>query len=682
VLGTVGYMSPEQIRGHAVDARSDIFALGVVLFEMLTGRRPFQRSSAIETLNAILSQEPPTVDPVLAVPSAALRILDHCLQKDPSGRFHSAGDLGFALETLSQTGLSGSFEPRSESKSAARPRPRSWVPWLALAGLLLGVAGLTRLALKPAHRGEPTHLQLTARHGSLLAARFLPDGRNALLSAAWDGQPLALYRLGLDGSPPVDLGVKGARIQAVNAQGEALLVLLAEPGQSSGISDPRTAAGTLALLPPDGGAPRQLMKEVHAADFGSGGQAFVVAYHPPDQPSIRVEYPLGTLLYEERGGEVREVRCSPDGTLVAALRVTDAKDPQAILVLDRKGHRLVGWTDARLGAVSGLVWSSDGRELWFRREGALWAVNRKGEERILRREAVQLEVLDVSRSSACLVARTILQASTFARRDGREVDLSSAPQSRMNGLTSDGRQVLLNLSGNLIGTRPALRPSLGGPQVILGTGRGLDLHPAGAWVFAVESQRGTDRHLLLPSGPGTPRVIEQMGFRIFGGFFGASGRNLLLLASKDGRGQEMWKAPLDGGAWEHVLTNTNGFTTFTSDDDRAVLVLGTDLRPTLASLTGEPSKPLGPPLAPGEAIYGWDGGQRLLVGPEAYGLDLPIDLLDLQTGRRSPWQRILVQDASGSTRIWGLQGSRDLSTLVYSLDRQVASDLFLIEGLR
>ncbi len=682
VLGTVGYMSPEQIRGQAVDARSDIFALGVVLFEMLAGQHPFQGTSAIETLNAILTREPPTLDPTLEVPPAAARILDHCLQKDPANRFQSAGDLAFALETLSQSSYSGGYEPRPGTSSTTRTRPAGWTLGLALAGLLLGLAGLTGLALKPGLREEPTHRQLTARQGTLLAARFHPDGRNLLLTAAWDGQPLSLYRMGLDGTPATDLGIRHARIQAVNARGEALLVLLPEPTWSSGVSDFRTSEGTLALLSPDGGAPHPLLKEVHAADFGPGGQELAVAYHPAEAPSIRVEYPRGMVLHEERGGEIWELRCSPDGTRVAVLRAPNEKDPHAILVLDRKGRRVEGWTDSCRGPVWGLAWSADGEELWFHREGALWAVNRKGRERILRREAVKLEVMDVSRSGACLVARSILQASTFVRRDGREIDLSSAPVSRMNGITSDGRQVLLNLAGGQPGVRPALRPSSGGPQVILGSGRALDLHPGGAWVFVNDRSGASERFLLLPCGPGTPRVVEHKGFRIWGGFFGASGRNLMVLATGEGRGQEMWRVPLEGGAWERVLTDTTGFTTFTNPDDSAILCLGADHQPTLKSLTGGASRPLGPPLAPDQAIYGWDGQQRLLVGPDLLGRDMPIDLLDLRTGKRSPWQRITVSDTSGSTRVWGLMGSRDLSTLVYALDRQVTSDLFLLEGLK
>src|SRR6185436_2625829 len=98
----VGYMAPEQVRGRAVDHRADIFALGAVLYEMLSGRRAFHADSAIETLNAILKEEPPTITSTnSSIAPAVERVVWHCLEKSPERRFQSAGDVAFALESLS-----------------------------------------------------------------------------------------------------------------------------------------------------------------------------------------------------------------------------------------------------------------------------------------------------------------------------------------------------------------------------------------------------------------------------------------------------------------------------------------------------------------------------------------------------------------------------------------------------
>ncbi|HEY6139179.1 MAG TPA: serine/threonine-protein kinase, partial [Thermoanaerobaculia bacterium] len=110
VIGTVGYMSPEQVRGDAIDTRSDIFAFGVILYEMLSGIRPFKRDSSIETLRAILKEEPPELTEKLPnVPPQLERLVRRCLEKERDLRFQSARDLAFNLETLSAVSTSGTF---------------------------------------------------------------------------------------------------------------------------------------------------------------------------------------------------------------------------------------------------------------------------------------------------------------------------------------------------------------------------------------------------------------------------------------------------------------------------------------------------------------------------------------------------------------------------------------------
>jgi WD40 repeat protein len=127
ILGTVGYMSPEQVRGQAADARTDLFALGAILYEMLTGRRAFQKPTSPETMSAILNEEPPSITQIVrAIPPPVQRVVQRCLEKSPAQRFHSASDLAFALEAL------------SDSDGAAVPglpavKPRAGLMWVVLA---------------------------------------------------------------------------------------------------------------------------------------------------------------------------------------------------------------------------------------------------------------------------------------------------------------------------------------------------------------------------------------------------------------------------------------------------------------------------------------------------------------------------------------------------------------------
>ncbi len=154
VLGTVAYMSPEQVQGKATDHRSDIFSLGEVLYEMLAGCRAFQRPSGVETMNAILTEDPPAISQVAPnVPVALQRVVHRCLEKNPEQRFHAASDVGYALEALSD---SGSY-PMVSAAAAKRP---IWKKWL-LAGATGAVIATGIAVLVARHRsvGPALHLE-------------------------------------------------------------------------------------------------------------------------------------------------------------------------------------------------------------------------------------------------------------------------------------------------------------------------------------------------------------------------------------------------------------------------------------------------------------------------------------------------------------------------------------------
>src|SRR6202022_1450483 len=188
VMGTIGYMSPEQVRGTASDARSDIFSFGAVLYEMLTGKRAFKRDTSAETMTAILREEPPELNNTgWQGPLGLQRILGRCLEKNVERRFQSASDLAFAIEALSGTATSA-------VQTVERPKAtRVWLPWLAI--LLGGVAlaaGMWPIGRGWAQKTPPKYTRLTYQQGYLSNARFAKDPQTVVYSAQWGSNPLQI----------------------------------------------------------------------------------------------------------------------------------------------------------------------------------------------------------------------------------------------------------------------------------------------------------------------------------------------------------------------------------------------------------------------------------------------------------------------------------------------------------
>jgi len=229
VMGTAGYMSPEQVRGQPADARSDIFSLGTVLYEILSGRKAFARETAAETMTAILREEPPELAVAVdGLPAALGRIVEHCLEKRPEERFQSARDLAFDLSSLSSSQVRHERVAETGPGAGRRAwaRPAAAAVLAAACGTALFLAGRST-ARKPSPAFEP----LTFRRGSVSYARFAPDGRTVVYAANWEGGPLEIYST-QPGSPESRaLGLR-ADLQAVSRNAE-MAVLLERPGRGA-----------------------------------------------------------------------------------------------------------------------------------------------------------------------------------------------------------------------------------------------------------------------------------------------------------------------------------------------------------------------------------------------------------------------------------------------------------------
>jgi len=268
VLGTVGYMSPEQVRGEPVDHRSDIFSFGAVLWEMLSGRRAFARDTKAETMTAILKEEPPEISASgVHVPHALDAILRRCLEKRPDERFQSAHDLAFSLQSASE--LTELSEPAA---TIGATRAKRSGPLLAAVLLLVGLAAGAGLAtiLRGGPAAPPTFTTLTARRGAVSNARFA-GAETVYYGAEWDGGPTRVFT--------ITASTRGSRELPFDAD-----LLSVAPNGELALSLGRhyttgwEAIGTLARASGEGSAPRPILEGVLEADWAPDGATLAVAH--------------------------------------------------------------------------------------------------------------------------------------------------------------------------------------------------------------------------------------------------------------------------------------------------------------------------------------------------------------------------------------------------------------------
>jgi hypothetical protein len=682
ILGTVGYMSPEQVRGEALDARSDIFSFGVVLFEMLTGQRAFARPTAAETIAAILKEEPPDLEGTgRTIPPALRRVLDHCLEKDQSGRFHDAHDVAFALESTTDLSLDSGAAPAARKAA----RARLWGRVAAAALLLLpALAGAWWLGRSP--KAPPTYRQVTFRRGNLLRARFTPDGQNLVYSAAWDGHPSELFMCRLDGSGVRAIGLPRADLMAVNARGEVLILL--KSSQWTGTS---ASLGTLALATLDGGTPREILGRVKGADFGPDGQSLAVIHQEQEGGPLFLDYPLGRRLLTSSGEVLGAPRISPDGGRVAFVHSSAAvgsvgteggsSAKRGIAIVDRAGAR----RDLPLeGSVwdEYLAWSRDGRELYFATRAGLRAVDMAGKVRVLSADATPSLVHDRSPEGRLLLERELYTTSSEVRRGGASLDLGWQENTYISGFSRDGAVALLFETGGGESNRyrPLLRRLDPAPPKVLAAGIPQDLNADGDLAL-IYLPGDPPRLQLVPTGLGAPRDLGLPGLIPASGRFTKDGRHVIAAARQPGGALRTLKLPVDGSPGRALPEGIQNIRAASPDGSRFLCVDGKG-RPSLAGEDGSVATDLPWVLEPGEAIVDWLAADEALVSHPEDARHLRLDRVALSTGKRALWQRLAPPDPGNVTRLYNVRASADGNTVGYTYTRILVSDLIVAEGLQ
>ncbi len=444
VLGTMGYMAPEQVRGKAADKRSDLFAFGTILYEMLSGQRAFRGDTAADTITAILTKEPPDLSTTNKDVHPGLdRIVRHCLEKNPEERFESARDVAFDLEALSS--LSGATTTGVRALPAAGKKR----PWAALAlAAVLGAAIASPFiysAGKKAGVVEPPEFhQITFSRGEVAGSLFAPDGQTVVYSAAWEGAPFEIFINRPESPESRPFGLPPAEVLAISRSGEMAIKLA--PRRTKAF----VTTGRLARISIAGGAPRDILDDVQFADWSPDGKDLAIVRDVG--PKCRVEFPIGKVLYETSGW-ISHPRVSPDGGLVAFLDHQVPNDDGGVVsVVDRAGKKRD--VSPLYATAQGLVWRPDGGEIWYTAavggfNRAVHGVTLSGKVRLVGRVPGISTIRDISQQGRVLMTNESARLGILALGPGeaKERELSWLDYSLVTDIRSDGSKILITESG-------------------------------------------------------------------------------------------------------------------------------------------------------------------------------------------------------------------------------------------
>ena len=676
VLGTAGYMSPEQVRGKAADARSDIFSFGAILYEMLSGKRAFRGDSAADTMSAILKEDPPDLSETNRNISPALeRIVRHCLEKNPGERFQSARDVAFNLEALTDISTSsrGGMRALPEEKTARR--------WLlpALGGVLLlaSWAGVYRWA----HRGaaansNPTFHEVTFRNGTIWAARFAPDGQTVVYGAAWEGQSQEIFSTRADSSDSRSVGLPPSQILSISSKGEMAISL--HPMNVGGFGQ----VGTLARVPLAGGAPREVVDKVLWADWTPDGQSLAVV-RENGVGRARLEFPAGNVIYDPLGW-VSHVRFSPNGEFLAIADHISGGDDGRVVIIDARGNHKT--TSSFYSSVEGLAWSPNGKEVWFSAvpagsARAIYALDLSGKERLIYRAPGGLTVQDVSRNGQVLMTadKTRMSISVLAPGETRERSLSWFDWSLLSDMSADGKTIIFSETGEAEAGNYSvfLRKMDGSPAVRLGDGGFGFLSPDGQWVVSLVG--APTKLVLLPTGIGEPRQLTDDKLDHNYAAWLPDSKSIVFVATEPGHDPRSYVLDIQGGS-PRALTPEGTAGTLVTTDGKHLLATDTKHQVWFYSIAGGDPQKLNITVGTDEFPIAFStDGKGVLVGSP--GLPYKIERVDLATGRREPWKEISPADPAGVQNVVSIRFSADQKAYSYSILR-VLSDLYVVDGLR
>jgi hypothetical protein len=670
ILGTLGYLSPEQAAGRPADYRADQFAFGALLYEMATRERPFGRDSTLASLTATIHDEPESLRakrPDLPPPLGWL--VERCLAKDPEDRYTSTKDLARDLADLRDRLSDLTRVPSGESASVTAPaRSRKPLLWILAPLTLAAVAvGSFVAARQTARLSPPSYRPLTFRRGIITGARFGPDGKTVYYSVAYGAEPSRVFATHLERTESEPVKVPPGFLMSVSSKDE-LAVLLTNGRNAS------QSLGTLVRVPALGGTPRALIEDASYADWAPDGEQLAVIRGDDG----RLEFPIGHRL----AGGIIMARVSPRGDRIAL------SSGDSLEIDDLLGKRLA----TAKAFVYGVAWSPDGREVWYTgsdnggvSDRALYALSLTGSRRLIARAPDAMTVFDVGQDGkSALLATGAGRAGINAARVGenREQPLDLLGRSSVVGLSADGKWMLAREERE-VGTGTYLRSTDGAQTIRLGSDIADGLSPDGAW--ALVHPPGDPSHLVLvPTGAGAPRDLpSDPKLEIAPGtpaLWSLDGRRLFASLRPVGRdvrsfqiyvrdGDRPWRTVTPEGPEDAFVVSPDGRMVATHDASGSIALFpigaGAPQR-----LEGEHGYPI---------HWSADGRQLFLAGPEEF--PVRIYRRDLATGHIEPWRQIAPADPSGVFFVGGIFLASNSQAYVYHYYRG-SNELYLAQGLR
>jgi Tol biopolymer transport system component/tRNA A-37 threonylcarbamoyl transferase component Bud32 len=698
-VGTVAYMSPEQSLGEELDARTDLFSLGVVLYEMATGKQAFPGNTSAAVFDAILNRTPePLSKSNPGLPAKLDEIIGKALDKDRTLRYQTAGEMRTDLRRLKRDTEAGRAAAGSGSGTVAavasradgvgsderegflKRKPLAAVAAAVVVTTLATAGAFLILGKRAAPVQQPAYHQLTFRKGEVRGARFAPDGQTIVYTAGWEGQPPEIFSTRRESPESRSFGLKDTALLSISSNGEMAVSLGTH--QVSGF----TFSGTLARATLSGGAPREILEDIQWADWAPDGQTLAIVRTMGGKN--RLEYPPGKVLYET-GGWISHARVSPKGDYVAFLdHPTAGDDAGSVAVVDLSGKKTTLSTGA--SSEEGLAWSPRGNEVWFTLKkgggGArgLFAVDLAGHERHIAQTPGALTIEDIAPDGRVLMTLQDWRRELLGSAQGaaKERDLSWFDYSFPADLSADGKMLLFDEEGDGGGPTYSVyvRKLDGSPAVRLGEGSAVALSADGKWALCTTADTPS-QFVLLPTGVGQGKPVTHDAINHVWARWMPDGKSFVFSGTETGHGVRLYVQDLNGGIARAISPEGIGPTAFdVSPDGKLVAAEGADMKSYFYPTEGGEGRPI-PGTLLNDRISRWSPDGRFLY-IYAYGA-LPTNVyqLEVATGRRTLWKALQPSDPAAVTAIGPVLLTPDGKTYVYGYNREL-SQLFLVDGLK